>query len=344
MRRWCGWRPAPVIAVLAAVFIAAAAPARAADRYVVVITGASDGQPYADRYDGWRRSLATTLRERLHIAADHLFQLAEKPSPDGVQLADQAHVRKLFDTLRGRIQPDDVLVVILIGHGTFDGEEAKFNLVGPDLDSAQWSQILGTIHGRVVLVNTTAASFPFLARDSARGRIVITATDSTAQRYETIFPEFFIKALDDPAADADKDGHISIWEAFQYAGNAVRQWYSQHGQLATEQAVLDDNGDGIGTEAGAPGADGALARSTYIDGGVAGEASDSTIDLLKKKQAELLVRVNALKAKKASMPPDQYNREFESLMIDLARVSQQIRMKASGVIGSTTPPARAPGV
>ncbi|HEY7792132.1 MAG TPA: hypothetical protein VIC33_16585 [Vicinamibacterales bacterium] len=331
-----------VIGLAAAAPALAAAPASAAERYVLVVTGASDGAPYADRYNGWRVSLATTLRERLHIAADHLYQLAEQPS-DGVQRADREHVRQDFAALRGRMKADDLLVVVLIGHGTYDGVEAKFNLVGPDLDGAEWAKLVGGIPGRVVFINTTAASFPFLPKLSGRNRIVLTATDSTAQKYETIFPEFFIKALDDPAADADKDGHISIWEAFTYAGAAVRQWYSQHGQLATERPVLDDNGDGVGTEADAPGADGALARSTFLDGGVAGEATDSTIDLLKKKQADLLAQVNALKAARASMPPDQYNSRFEALMIELARVSQQIRMKASGVIGSTIPPAPAPG-
>lgn len=319
-----------------------ASPAAAADRYVLLVSGASGGEPYAARYDGWRTSLATTVRERLQVAPDHFYQLAEKPG-NGIEVADRTHIRQAFGELREKMKSDDLLVVVLIGHGTFDGVEAKFNLVGPDLDGAEWAKLVDAVPGPVVFVNTTAASFPFLRKLTARGRIVVTATDSTAQRYETIFPEFFIKALDDPAADADKDGHVSIWEAFQYAGAAVRRWYGQHGQLATERPLLDDNGDGVGTEADTPGADGALARSTYFDAGSTGDATDSTLDLLKKKQADLLAQVNALKAQKTSMPADQYGSQLETLLVELARVSQQIRMKANGVIGSTIPPARVPG-
>ncbi|HVB38907.1 MAG TPA: hypothetical protein VND92_10230 [Vicinamibacterales bacterium] len=320
----------------------AARPVAAAERYVVVVTGASGGQPYADRYTEWRLSLVATLRERFKLPADHLFQLAEKPG-DGVQAATSANIRQLFGALRTRLAAGDLLVVVLIGHGTFDGLEAKFNLVGPDLDSAEWAGLLDPLPGRLVFVDTTGASFPFLLALSRPDRIVLTATDSTAQRYETIFPQFFIKALDDPAADTDKDGRVSLWEAFTYASAAVRTWYGQHGQLPTERPILDDNGDKVGTEADTPGRDGALARATFIDGGEAGATGDSTVDLLRKKQAAILVQVEALKARKASMPPDQYEAEFERLMIDLAKISQQIRAKAGGVTGSTTPLVPAPG-
>src|SRR4029077_19537631 len=115
----------------------------------------------------------------------------------------------------------------------------------------------------------TGGSFPFMQRLAGPGRIVLTATDSAAQRFETGFSEFFLKAFDDTAADEDKNGRVSIWEAFSYASGAVRQWFEQHGQLSTERSLLDDNGDGVGREAqgpldekvpGSPGTDGAVAR------------------------------------------------------------------------------------
>ncbi len=320
----------------------AAGTADAAARYVLVVTGASGGPPYADRYTEWRVSLVTTLRERFKLPDDHLFQLAETPG-QGVEEATAANVRKVFGTLRTRMSAGDLLVVVLIGHGTFDGVEAKFNLVGPDLDGAAWAGLLDPLPGRVVFVDTTGASFPFLLTLSRHDRIVLTATDSTAQRYETIFPQFFIRALDDPAADTDKDGRVSLWEAFTYSSAAVLGWYGQHGQLPTERPILDDNGDKVGTEADTPGLDGALARATFIDGGDSAATTDSTVDLLKQKQAAILVQVQALKGRKASMPPDQYDAEFEKLMIELAKVSQQIRAKSGDVTRSTIPPAPAPG-
>ena len=118
--------------------------------------------------------------------------------------------------------------MILIGHGTAD-DEAKFNLVGPDLSSAEWADVLKPIPARIVVVNTTGGSFPFMRRLAAKGRIVLTATDSAAQQFETVFPEFFVKAFDDPAADDDKNARVSIWEASNYASRAVHQWFEQRG-------------------------------------------------------------------------------------------------------------------
>jgi len=96
-------------------------------------------------------------------------------------------------------------------------------------------------------------------------RVIITATDSAAQQFETVFPEFFIKAFEDPAADLDRNNRVSIWEAFTYASAGVRQWFEQKGQLPTERPLLDDTGAGIGREAQNPGTDGAVARVTYIE-------------------------------------------------------------------------------
>jgi hypothetical protein len=157
---------------------------------------------------------------------------------------------------------DDVCLVLLIGHGTFDGTDAKFNLVGPDLESAEWLSLLKPLAGRVVLVNTSSASFPFLERLSGPRRIVITATDSAAQRYDTVFPEYFIRALTDSHADLDKNERISVWEEFAEASARVKRYYQQRGQLSTEHALLDDNGDGIGNEVKTPGDDGSLAAKT----------------------------------------------------------------------------------
>src|SRR5204863_4069724 len=122
----------------------------------------------------------------------------------------------------------------------------------------------------VVFVDATAASFPFLQHLAGPRRVVITATDSIAQRFDTVFPEYFIKALTDPEADIDKNGRISLWEAFTAASVGVKRYYTQRGQLATERALLDDNGDGGGREAGGEGADGAastrLSRGPELPG------------------------------------------------------------------------------
>ena len=141
------------------------------------------------------------------------------------------------------------MLVVLLGHGTYDGNVAKFNLVGPDLTAKDWTDLLTGVQGRVALVNTTEASFPFLESLTAKGRVVITATDSAAQKYATVFPEYFVKAMKEASTDLDKNGRTSIFEVFAAASAAVKQHYEQRGQLTTERALLDDNGDGKGREA-----------------------------------------------------------------------------------------------
>ncbi len=239
-------------------------------------------------------------------------------------------MRGALTDVRARMTKDDQLVVLLIGHGTsIDGDEAKFNLVGPDMSASEWADVIRPIPGRVVFVNTTAASFPFLRKLAGRGRIVLTATDAAAQQFETVFAEFFVKAFDDPAANFDKNGRVSIWEAFTYASAAVRQSFEQKGQLPTERPLLDDTGAGVGREAQNPGTDGAVARVTYLepDAPLALPA-DSTQAALVRRRAELEAQLEELKARKESTPPDQYDAELEKLLVDIARVGIQLRTKS----------------
>ena len=206
-----------------------------------------------------------------------------------MQKATRENVQRALGDLRKRLTKDDQLLVLLIGHGTsLDGDEAKFNLVGPDLTAGEWGDLLKPMPGRLVFVNTTGASFPFLRRLAGRGRVVLTATDSAAQQFETVFPEFFIKAFDDAAADLDKNGRVSMWEAFTYASDGVRQWFEQKGQLPTERPLLDDTGAGVGREALNPGTDGAVARITYLEPDAAlALPADTALAVLVKRRAEL---------------------------------------------------------
>src|SRR5690606_40376827 len=132
-------------------------------------------------------AFARTLAGRLALDPAHVTILTDTATTESAATA--VNVRKAFDELRRKMKPQDLLLVLLIGHGTFDGIDAKFNLVGPDLDSSEWRALLEPLPGRLVIVNTTAGSFPFIERLSGPRRIVITATDSTAQRFDTAFPE-----------------------------------------------------------------------------------------------------------------------------------------------------------
>jgi hypothetical protein len=197
------------------------------------------------------------------------------------------------------------------------------------MSATEWADLLRPIPGRLVFVDTTGASFPFLHKVAGRNRIVLTATDSVAQQFETVFPDFFIKAFGDAAADLDKNGRVSMWEAFTYASAGVRQWFEQKGQLPTERPLLDDTGAGIGREAGNPGTDGAVAGATYLQPDAAAALpGDTALGALQKRLAELQTELEDLKARKVAMPPAQYDAALEALVLEIARVSAQIRAKS----------------
>jgi hypothetical protein len=301
--------------------------AASGERYALVISGASGGPQYAEQYDAWRSAFVATLEKTFEYPADHVIVLAEEES-GGVGKATRENVRQAMATLRASATKDDVVLVLLIGHGTAENDEAKFNLVGPDLSALEWADLVRPIAGRVVFIDTASGSFPFLRRLAGRGRVVLTANDSSAQQYETVFPGFFIKAFEDGNADLDKNGKVSIWEAFSYASEAVRRWFEQHGQLPTERPLLDDDGDGVGREADAAGQDGPLAQVTYLqpDAPIA-ETGDSELTSLLRRRAEIESELERLRANKPNLLPDEYEAALEKLLLELARIDQRVRAK-----------------
>jgi hypothetical protein len=315
------------VAIVALLLFASAAGA--GDRYALVVTGASGGDAYAQKYAKWRASFVDTLQTKFRYEPQRLIVLADTGSV-GVQPATREQVRSAFADLRRRMTKDDQLLVLLIGHGTsLDGDEAKFNLVGPDLSASEWNDLLRPLPGRLVFVNTTGASFPFLRTLAGKGRVVLTATDAAAQQFETVFPELFIKAFGDAAADLDRNGRVSMWEAFTYASAGVRQWFEQKGQLPTERPLLDDTGAGVGREAQNPGTDGAIARVTYLEpDAVLTLPADTRLAGLMRRRAELETQLEELKARKESTPPDRYEADLEKLLVEIARISAQIRAKS----------------
>jgi hypothetical protein len=303
-----------------------AAPVSASERYALIITGAHGEASYAEQYSKWRQTAVTALLEKLAFGDANILTLFE--GGDAAHAATAAGVRRALDAIRAKMSSDDVLLVFLIGHGSFDGSEAKFNLVGPDLSSVEWAGLLKPIPGKIVVVNSTAASFPFLEHLAGPRRIVITATDSVAQRFDTVFAEYFIRALTDAAADIDKNGRVSVWEAFTAASMGVGRYYTQRGQLATERALIDDDGDGIGREAGGDGKDGSASSRLYFDSdGVGGAPTDEALLRLLQKRTALQIEVEDLKQRRQLMTPEEYQQEFEKMMLDLARVSRDIRAR-----------------
>jgi|TARA_B100001964_G_scaffold244569_1_gene326627 hypothetical protein len=307
--------------------VSAGASTSAQQRFALIVSGASGGSPYAERYDRWRGALVSSLRSDLHFQEEDLFVLAEIPGPR-VGRASQEGIRQVTRTLARRLSDDATLLVVLIGHGTFDGIDAKFNLVGPDLDAAEWRSLLEPLPGRLIFANTTSASFPFLEYLTGERRIVITATNSPEQRYETQFAAFFVEAFKTEASDFDKDGRVSIWEAFTRASSGVGRWYEQQGRVSTERPILDDTGDGVGKVAGEPGLDGTLARRVFLDRSVeADQLSDQRLAGLLDQRNILELEVEVLKAQVGQLARHTYEAEMEILLLKLARVSHEIRAR-----------------
>jgi hypothetical protein len=313
---------------LVAAIGAAPVPASAADRFALIISGVSGSPEYAETHAKRRDELVAALVGPLRVPKENVVVLKEGPR-DAPDAASSERVAAAFRSLAPRMTAEDVLLVVLLGHGSDDGTDAKFNLVGPDLGAAEFAKLLQPIRARVVFVNTTASSSAFVSDLAGPGRIVITATDTPAQRYDTVFGEYFGPAFTAPDADLDKDGRVSVGEAFAFASLRVKEYYADRGQLATERAVLDDTGDGAGKQAGAVGPDGAVASRTFFDLGPEVAASnDAAMSELLARRDSLEGALEELRRKKEFMPAGDYARELERLLVDLARLSRDIRARS----------------
>jgi hypothetical protein len=309
-------------------FVLAAAPAAFAEnRWAVIVSGASGGEKYAEQMAGWRNDLRAALVDRYQFKPEFVKIFVDEAATSG-EKGSAENVRKYFAEIKKTATRDDFVFVVMLGHGTYDGDVAKFNLVGPDMTAKDWTDMLTGIQGRVTLVNTTEASFPFLETLTSKGRVVITATDSAAQKYATVFPEYFIKAMKEASTDLDKNGRTSVFEVFQAASAAVKQHYEQRGQLTTERALIDDNGDGKGREATADGPDGGIARIAYLDSEVAAVSANPELAALISRRRGLEQKAEEHKELKGVMPDAEWNAQFEKLMLELAQVSAEIRKKS----------------
>jgi hypothetical protein len=231
-----------------------------------------------------------------------------------------------------RLPPDpNKFAVVISGIGGDEAFSTRFAKWAGDLRSALVER-LGFAEERVtarkvVVVNMASASGEFIKPLSGAGRVVITATRSGQEQYAPRFAEHFIAALGNPEADADKNGRVSAFEAFTYATKLTGDYYEKKGLMATEHALLDDNGDGVG-HAKADEGDGALARTTYFDSLPLQQAGgDEELAKLFSERLRLEGEIERLKARKAQMNEDEYDAALEKLLIEFAKVDQSIKAK-----------------
>ena len=291
------------------------------NKSAVIIVGAGGEPEYAKQFEAWTTELRSALTDRFGFDTKNLIVLPNAKATD---------VRDTFSQLKTKLDSNNILFVFLIGHGSFDGKESKFNLVGPDLAASEYNALLSSVPTkRVVVFNMASASGEFVKSLSAKGRIVITATRSGQETNATRFAGFFIAALNATDADTDQDGHTSILETFVYANRLTADFYTRAGRLATEHALLEDNGDGVGREKAEAG-EGLLARATYLDSLSLDEAAANvaTGKLLKERK-RLEGEIEQLIARKTNMPETEYEATLERLFIELAKVNRSIKQAGS---------------
>ncbi len=290
--------------------------ARAATYYVIV-AGLGGEPDYQQRFDSAAKDLDRAFKSS--GASAHVYTLS------GAQ-STASQLRDTLSTVARDAKADDDLVLILIGHGSFDGVEYKFNLAGPDVTAAQIAQMCDRITARrQLVVNTTSASGGSVAALQRPGRAVIAATKSGTEKNATIFARYWVEALQDPAADADKSDSISAMEAFTYAAKKTAAFYDAQKRLATEHAVFDDVGHGEPVREAGNGQGLLLSSITVLRMGSNLQAANDPVkrELLQKKE-ELEQKIDALKYQKAAMEPADYKKQLTAALLELAKVQEEL--------------------
>ena len=283
--------------------------------YYVTIAGLVGEPDYEQRFTASAKDLDKQLKA---TGADaHVYSLTGGE-------ATRARLTQVLGEVARDAKPEDDFVLILIGHGSYDGVEYKFNLVGPDMSAANLAALCNRVPARrQLIVNATSSSGGSIPAFQRAGRAVIASTKSGTEKNATVFARYFVEALQDPAADVDKNESVSALEAFQYAERKTNEFYTSQKRLATEHAVFEDTGKGEPVRA--PAADigeGRLLSSlTLVRFGEAQKAAldPAKRDLLAKKE-DLERQIDVLKYQKAAMSQNEYEQQLKALLVGLARV------------------------
>lgn len=307
------------------------------DRLVLVIRGASGTPEYGQLFDSWSRHWETAATdgqaEFLWIGPQESNADSQAAAPSGPTDADRVTIIQALDRAGSLAQKGQLkeLWIILIGHGTFNGRRARFNLRGDDITSEELTSWLEPVSCRIAVANCSSASGPFLKTLAGPNRVVITATRSGAEINFTRFGEYLSEAIGDAAFDLDKDGQTSLLEAYLSASRRTEAFYEAEGRLATEHSLLDDNGDGLGIRAdffrgirlvekveGAAAADGQLAHRLHL---VRSDAEQQLSSETRRHRDRLELAVKQLRDRKHDFEnEDNYYAELEQLLVELAGI------------------------
>ncbi len=313
-------------AVLAAALAAGLAPVRAApapvaeQATVLVVRGAAGETEFLPdlvlQTDAWEKAAARAGARFVAIGVDD----------------DQGRDRARWQEALAAepVAGPGELWLVLIGHGTFDGREAKFNLRGPDVSAVELAAWLKPVQRPLAVINTTSSSAPFLARLSAPGRVLISATRSGNEQNYARFGKYLAEALGDPKSDLDKDGQISLLESFLSASHRTTEFYKTENRLATEHALIDDNGDGLGTPA--DWFRGVLATKRARDGAAPDGPRAHQFHLVRSaaelqlsaevraRRDQLELQLAALRERKPRLNEEKFYQDLEKILLEIAKL------------------------
>lgn len=306
--------------------------------YHVILCGSGGEPEFEANFYNWGTRLKEAVVNRLEVPESDVFLLTEAQEGDTESLATTSieSIQSVLEIVQEQSTSDDDVYVYFIGHGSYYNSIPRFHIPGTDLTAEQFSGLIEGIESkRMVIVNGASSSAAFINILSGPNRIICTATKSATEHNATEFMGFLVEALEDGSADRDRDERISLYEVCQQAAELTDAWYIGSGYISTEHALIDDNGDGLGTRltwdmvAGFDptdpkneGRDGALAQVCYLKNySFPAGTPQAWID----EYLEALDEVSALKKQKPELEPALYYVELERLFVKAARANRKIR-------------------
>jgi hypothetical protein len=286
-----------------------------ATTFYVTLSGLGGEADYEQRFKMWAEDIDSSLKK---AGGDANIVTLAAPTRD--------QIRSKFGDLAKQAKPDDSVVLMLIGHGSFDGVEYKFNIPGPDITGAELASLMDKLPAtRQLVVNMTSSSGGSMSFLQKKSRIVITATKTGTEKNATIFARYWAEALREPAADTDRNETVSALEAFHYAQRKTTDFFETQKRLATEHAVLEDIGKGEGERTpSAENGEGKLAGVFPVVrlGANAAAARDPNKRPLLEKKEQLEQAIDKLKYDKAALPEQEYKKQLTTLLLELAKTQE----------------------
>jgi hypothetical protein len=289
---------------------------------LITVVGASGAQEYGQQFAEWERRWQTACAS----AEINYISIGTDSAP--TLTTDRDRLKSSIDALAG--ESGDSAWIVFIGHGTSFGEVSNFNLRGPDVSANDLADWLSTVRRPLVIINCSSCSGPFLSRLSGDDRVIMTATRSGAEQNYCRFGNYLSSSISDPAADLDHDQQVSLLEAFLTASRNTQRFYDEESRLASEHAMIDDNGDGLGTSAeffsgirvaksSATGAsvDGLRAHQCFLVRGKV-DLALSRDELAQRDRLEQ--RIEELRIAKTKFSEDEYYQRMETIMLELAKL------------------------